>query len=207
MKFLCPISKSKEFISSKIKFITNDSYHKVMAIENIKEGEIILIEYPKINLFGEEELDKGLQLTKKYIELNESTLYPRYIDTDNFPKTNLIKNVHKIIKNSDKKLQTFFQKYTKREIEFYYAKYIFNAFEGWNYGPLTLPLTAKFNHSCDSNIIFNFDKTTGTMIVKTTKFIKKGSEIFDSYLINKDITTALHKEYLFNHYGFYCNCK
>jgi hypothetical protein len=205
MKFLNPMSKSNEYISSKIQFITNDSYHKVMAVDNIKEGEIILIEYPKINLFGEEEVDKGLQLTKKYIELNESELYPRNIN--DFVKTKLIKNVHKIIKNSDKKLQNFFEKYTKKEIEFYYAKYIFNAFEGWNYGPLTLPLTAKFNHSCDSNIIFNFNKTTGSMIVKTTKFIKKGSELFDSYLINKDISKEAHKEYLFDHYGFYCNCK
>lgn len=207
MKFLSPMLKSTEFISTKIKFITNDSYHKVIAIENIKEGEIILIEYPKINLFGEEEIDKGLQLTKKYIELNESTLYPRYIDINNFPRTNLIKNVHKIIKNSDKKLQQFYEKYTKTEIEFYYAKYIFNAFEGNKYGPLTLPLTAKFNHSCNSNITFNFDKITGTMIIKTTKFIKRGEELYDSYLMNKNIRNESHKEYLFDHYGFYCDCK
>jgi hypothetical protein len=205
MKFLIPNSKPNEFVSNKIQFINNNDYHKVITIENIKENEIILIEYPKINLFGEEEIDKGLQLTKKYIEMKESELFPRNIN--NFPKTKLIKNVHKIIKNCDKKLQIFFEKYSKKEIEFYYAKYIFNAFEGWNYGPLTLPLTAKFNHSCNnSNIIFNFNNKNGTMIIKATKNIKKGTEIFDSYLMNKTFTNINHKDYLYEHYGFYCDC-
>jgi hypothetical protein len=204
MKFLLPSSKPNEYISHKIEFINTGEYHKVIANENIKQDEIILIEYPKINLFGEEEIDKGLQLTKKYIEMNESELYPR--DINNFPKTKLIKNIHKIIKNADKKLQKFFEKYSKIEIEFYYAKYIFNAFEGWQYGPITLQLTAKFNHSCNPNVEFNFNNKNGTMVVKTIKNIKKGSEIFDSYLINKTISKTSHKEYLYNHYGFYCQC-
>ncbi len=202
MKFYSPLNKSDNFISDKISFIKKDEYHKVIANNNIQKGEILLIEYPTINLFGENEIDKGLQLTKKYIELNESELYPR--DINNFPRTNMIKNVHKIIKNTDKKLRDFFSKYSKDIIEFYYAKYIFNAFEGWKYGPLTLPMVAKFNHSCTPNIEFNFNQQNGTMVVKAIKNIKKGYEIYDSYLVNKDLTN--HDKYLYEHYGFVCGC-
>ncbi len=201
MKFYSPSYKSDNFISNKITFLNNDEYHKVIANNNIQKGEILLIEYPMINLFGENEIDKGLQLTKKYIECKENELYPRNIL--NFPRTNMIKNVHKIIKNTDKKLRDFFSKYSKDLIEFYYAKYIFNAFEGLKYGPLTLPLVAKFNHSCNPNVEFNFNQENGTMIVKSIKNIKKGSEIYDSYLLNKDLKD--HNEYLYEHYGFVCN--
>ena len=103
-------------------------------------------------------------------------------------------------------MKSFFEKYTKNELEFYYAKYIFNAFEGFDYGPLTLPNLAKFNHSCNNNIIFNFDATSGVMIVKTTQKVERGEELFNSYLFNKKKSN--HKEYLYNHYGFItvCNC-
>ena len=201
MKFFTPVCKCDTFISDKISFINSSEYHKVIANHNIQKGEILLIEYPEINLFGENEIDKGLQLTKKYIELQECELYPR---NNNFTRTNMIKNVHKIIKNTDKKLKDFFSSYSKDEIEMYYAKYIFNAFEGWKYGPLTLPFTAKFNHSCEPNIEFKFNEQNGTMIVKSIKNIKKGSEIFDSYLLNKDLKKD-HNDYLYEHYGFICN--
>jgi SET domain-containing protein len=181
--------------------LNDNEYHKVIANNNIQKGEILLIEYPEINLFGENEIDKGLQLTKKYIELNENELYPR---NNIFLRTNMIKNVHKIIKNTDKKLKDFFSSYSKDVIEMYYAKYIFNAFEGFKYGPLTLPMVAKFNHSCNPNIEFKFNEKNGTMIVTSIKNIKKGSEVFDSYLLNKNLKKD-HNEYLYEHYGFVCN--
>jgi hypothetical protein len=207
----------ENFISSKIKFSTNqDNYHKVISITKIPKNEIILIEFPCVTLYGEPDIDRGLQTLTKYLLLGTqnhigiTTLYPRDEDIYTFPRTNLIKQIHKIIKNipdKQRKLREFFNQYTKTELEFYYAKYIFNAFEGFEYGPLTLPYLAKFNHSCNSNIIFNFDKTNGTMIVKTTKNIQPGEELFNSYLFNKTIPN--HKEYLYEHYGFTsdCNCK
>lgn len=116
----------------------------------------------------------------------------------------MIKDIHKIIKNTDKKLREFFNNYDKETIEFYYAKYLYNSFEGYNYGPLTLPIIAKINHSCNNNVNYNFNKKTGTMIVTSNRNIKAGEEIFDNYLSNKDIKN--HKEYLLNHYGFNCGC-
>jgi len=187
MKFNTPCKYSKNqqnFISSKIQFCTNpgNNYQFVRSVSRIPKNEVILIEYPCATLYGEEEIDRGLQTIQKYFILAEgeknhqgiTTLYPRIEDIYTYPRTPLIKQIHKIINNIVKTLQNtkkntpaiqklldFFSKYTKTEIEFYYAKYIFNAFEGFSYGPLTLPYLAKFNHSCNSNIAFTFDKQSG----------------------------------------------
>jgi SET domain-containing protein len=203
MYFHTPSSCLKsDYMSDKIINSNKNDYCSIRANEFIKKGEILLKEYPKINLFGEEETDKGLQVIKIYILHKENELYPRNY---NYNKTCMVKNIHKIIKNADSKLKKFFESYSKEEIEFYYAKYLYNTFEGFKYGPLTLPLTAKLNHSCNNpNVEFNFDEKTGQMITKAIRNIKKGEELFISYLMNKQITN--HKEYLYEHYGFHCDC-
>lgn len=201
MYFLTPSNPIyKDFISDKIIFSNQNDYQYVKSKTNISKGEILIKEYPKINLFGELEIDKGLQIIKKYIELKENELYPRNY---NYKKTKMIKNVHKIINNTPK-FKNFFDNLSNSEIEYYYAKYIFNTFEGGRYGPLTLPLTAKLNHSCKPNVEFRFDEKTGQMITYAISDIRKGEEIFDSYLTKKIIKS--HKEYLEEHYGFSCNC-
>jgi hypothetical protein len=202
MKFKIPTDKPAEnYISSKIKFILDDEYNKVIAKSYIKKGEILIIEYPDINLFGEEHIDKALQIMIKYKKINENKLYPR---SDCYFKSSLVKNIHKIIDNSDKKIKSQFDLIPKLEIEKLYSKYLYNTFEGWEYGPLTLPLIAKLNHSCQPNVEYNFNKINGTMIVTSIRNIKPNEEIFDSYLSNKNIPN--HPEYLFEHYGFKCNC-
>lgn len=228
MKFYTPCNycakNQQNFISSKIQFCTNleTDYQSVRSVSRIPKNEVILIEYPCATLYGEEDIDRGLQTIQKYFILAEqnhpgiATLYPRMENIYTFPRTPLIKQIHKIVKTLQnakantptiQKLSVFFSKYTKTELEFYYAKYIFNAFEGFSYGPLTLPYLAKFNHSCNSNIAFNFDKNSGAMIVRTTQVIESGAELFNSYLYNKTIPN--HRQYLFEHYGFVveCECK
>ena len=110
----------------------------------------------------------------------------------------------KSIKNIDIKLYNYFQQFQKEELEFYFAKYIYNAFEGNDSGPLTLPKIAKLNRSCNSNVYFYFNRENGCMYLKAKMNIKKGEEIFDSYLENKKIKN--HKIYLHEHYGFNCGC-
>ena len=100
MYFLTPSNPIyKDFISDKIIFSNQNDYQYVKSKTNISKGEILIKEYPKINLFGELEIDKGLQIIKKYIELKENELYPRNY---NYKKTKMIKNVHKIINNTPK---------------------------------------------------------------------------------------------------------
>ena len=142
------------YISPKISITTQyQDYHKVIAIDNIKVGEILIEEYPVINLFGEKNIDKALQVMQKYIIYDEKQLYPR---TKEYTKTSMIKDIHKIIKNTDSYFN-FYKKYNKETIEFYYAKYLYNSFEGNRYGPLTLPVIAKLNHSCNNNVDYHFD--------------------------------------------------
>jgi hypothetical protein len=212
------ISKEIPDIASRL-IISKDKhmdYYAVKALTNIKKDEIILLEYPECTLYGEVEIDRGLQVVKKYIEYMNTEyikeLYPR--DFVTFKPNTIIKNIHKIIKHLDTEQKhnvqvtsiiVFFKQYSKQLIEFYYAKYIYNAFEGFHYGPLTLPMLAKFNHSCkNNNIIFKFDSEKGCMIVKTTCDIKKGDELFNSYLYNKNIEN--HKAYILEHYNFDCGC-
>jgi len=45
----------------------------------------------------------------------------------------MIKDIYKFIKNSNIKLQKFFNNYDKETIEYYYAKYLYNSFEGNNF--------------------------------------------------------------------------
>lgn len=196
------------FVSYKINFINQNDYNKVICNQNIKKDEILLIESSKFNLFGFDSDFRELKILKKYIEnknhLDIENLYPR---NNNFIRNDMINSVHKIIKsikNKDKNLYNFLIEYPKEELEYYFAKYIFNGFEGNEYGPLTLPNIAKINHSCKPNVNFTFNKNDGNMYVKAIRNIKKGEEIFDSYLENKNISN--HKIYLKEHYGFVCDC-
>ena len=209
MRYNTPSSFQNNYISAKIKFINpNLDYNKVIAINNIEKDELLMIEYSKINLFGENSDNRELKILKKYIENKHAffikNLYPRNL---NYKKSDMIKSIHVLInkiKNSNQVLYNFFQQYQKEEIEFYFAKYLYNAFEGNDSGPLTLPFIAKLNHSCSPNVYFTFNKTNGCMYLTAKIKIKKGEEIFDSYLENKKIKN--HKKYLEEHYGFSCDC-
>jgi hypothetical protein len=202
MRYRSPNKSEQNYISSKISITNESDYYRVIAKENIKKDERLIIENSEINLFGLNVESRELETLKLYLENMDlkaiQELYPR---TNVFNKTKLVKNIHLIIKSSKSK---YFNKYDKNIIEWYYAKYIFNAFEGHDYGPLTLPTIAKINHSCNPNVKFTFNKDTGSMHLYAIKDIKKGQEIYDSYLENKRIKS--HKDYLKEHYGFDCRC-
>jgi hypothetical protein len=202
MRYKQPIKKEEKFISDKIKINSNvnTDYYKIIAIKDIKKNDELIIEYPEFNLFGLEVANRDIQILKLYLEnINDPIIRELYPRTNDYIKTKLIKDIYIIIK-SDKK----FNKYDKNIIELSIAKYIFNAFEGYDYGPLTLPIIAKINHSCEPNVKFRFNRDTGSMHLFAIRDIKKGEEILDSYLENKKIKS--HKEYLREHYGFICKC-
>ena len=186
------------FISNKINFINHDDYNKVVSNQNIKKDEILLIESSKFNLFGFDSENRELKILKIYI-INKDhpdikNLYPR---NNNFIKTDMIYSIHKIIKSvkyTNKDIYNFLTEYPKEEIEFYFAKYIYNAFEGNEFGPLTLPNIAKLNHSCKPNVKFVFNKNDGNMYVQSIRNIKKGEEIFDSYLEKDRKSTRLNSQ-------------
>lgn len=208
MRYNVPSSSNDNYISNKIHFINiDDNYNKVIAKTHIKKDELLIIEYPIINLFGELNNNRELKILQKYIENKDTTfikeLYPRI---KLYKKTEMIKLIHNLIHDakSEKKIYNYFQSIPKEDIEFYFAKYLYNAFEGNNFGPLTLPKIAKLNHSCNPNVRFSFNKNDGCMYVYSNRDIIKGEEILDSYIENKNIKN--HKIYLEMHYGFSCKC-
>ena len=183
--------------------IDNDDNNKTIAKKDIQKGTIIIKEYPTINLFGENVVDRDVEFIKKLIQQQESHLFPRKINQ--FKRTKMSKHILTKIDASNNVTKKFFDKFDKVYTEFYYCKHLFNSFEGNDYGPLYLPLIAKLNHSCNPNTSFVFNRETGQMILTATRDIKKGEEITDSYLCNKSIPD--HKSYLLEHYGFQCECK
>lgn len=187
------------YISDKIYIDRKSENNKVIAVDNIKNGEILIKEYPKINLFGERVDDRDVSFLKKLILSEENELYPR--EFKQFKRTRMTKKIFDKINLASK---IFFNRYDNLTIEFYYEKHLFNSFEGYEYGPLYLPTIAKVNHSCNPNTQFIFDKNTGIMSLIATKNIKENMEITDSYLSNKNIKN--HSEYLLDHYGFSCEC-
>jgi hypothetical protein len=201
----------KLYINPAIKIITdNHDMNKVICVENIKKNSILIKEYSNINLFGEKVINRDVEFLIKLIESNEQMLYPR--NYTQFTSTQMTRDILKIIKNILKtsnlnnKLNKL-NKYNNDIIEFYYAKHLFNSFEGFEYGPLYLPHIAKLNHSCNPNTYFEFNKEYGYMTLYAKTNIKKGEEITDSYLLNKNIDN--HREYLRNHYMFdyICSCE
>jgi hypothetical protein len=190
----------KLYINPAIKIISdNDNMNKVICTDNIKKNTVLIKEYSRINLFGEKVINRDIEFLIKLIEYEENMLYPRNINQ--FTSIQMTKEILKKIKKIDK-----FNKYSNDIIEFYYAKHLFNSFEGFEYGPLYLPYIAKLNHSCNPNTYFEFNKEYGYMVLYAKTNIKKGTELMNSYLLNKKIDN--HREYLKNHYMFdyVCDC-
>ena len=62
-------NNNDNYISDRIHFINIDNnYNKVIAKTYIKKDELLIIEYPIINLFGESNDNRELKIVKKYIE-------------------------------------------------------------------------------------------------------------------------------------------
>ena len=198
-------------LSNKVKIIYNMEYdyYKIIALENIQKGEIILNEKPLFNLFGKKNNNYMLQMLYIMLKNNENhyilNLYPRnkieLINNDNPYNINLIK----IINNyNDNKTKRFLLSFDKSTLYLYYYKYLFNAFD-MNNSPVILPIGALMNHSCTPNIIFY--EHNNTMLFETLHNIKKGSELCYSYLRNYKSKTNINKHtYLINHYNFICKC-
>jgi hypothetical protein len=194
----------KLYINPNIKIISDDEdMNKVICTENIKKNTVLIKEYSMINLFGERVMNRDIEFLIKLIEHQEDKLYPRNLNQ--FTSIKMTRDILKKIDkcDKDKKLNRI-NKYSNDIIEFYYAKHLFNSFEGFEYGPLYLPYIAKLNHSCLPNTYFEFNKDYGYMTLYAKRNIKKGEELTDSYLLNKDIHN--HRDYLMEHYQFNYQC-
>lgn len=196
-------SINKTFFSTKICLIKEDNY-KVIAIDNIKKGEVILIEKP---IYQELDIIKLLyELIKNKTDINIVNLYPRvnfnlHLLSDNLYLSNLINIINKY---NNQKVKKYLLSVKIDLLYLYYLKILFNAFQMNNYSSI-LPLGAMMNHSCKPNIIF-YEKNN-MMIFEALTNINKNDELFYSYLRNYKYNNQKDKQnYLLNHYNFNCSC-
>ncbi len=164
-------------LNQKITIIRNN-YSKIIANNNIKKGEIILVEKP---IYQEIDVIKLLyEIIKNKEDLNIINLYPR--TNTNLPNNKYLSNLIKIINNYDNyKIKKFLLSITIDILYFYYLKILFNAFQMNNYSTI-LPIGAMMNHSCKPNIIF-YEKNN-MMVFEALTNINKNEELFYSYLRN-----------------------
>lgn len=178
--------------------------YKVIAKDHIKKGDVILKEVPRYHLYGEQNNDPAIQIIIKMIYGRENELYPRNISDITKEQIKRCKIIRKYL---DNKLQKQLKNIDDVTFTQYYLKYLYNAFTMYECGPVILILGARLNHSCDPNTEFYADHKSGMFIFKTTKNIKPGEEITDSYIPDPlEMKYENRQIYFEEHYGFVCNC-
>lgn len=201
--FKTPLKSSDMLYINKSIHIHDD---RVVAMDNIPANTIILKEYPIINLFGEKNNDPALQIILKLSDFcNSNMLYPRdiHISKKHPELKKWIKNMDRCVEKNN------IAKMLENDTDYLYhlyEKYLYNAFSMGEYGPIISVYGAKFNHSCDPNVDFYFDTKNGHIIFKTNRRIKKGEELYDTY-VDVDLDYHIRQKYLKEHYDFICKCK
>ena len=204
-----------EYIHNNIqkKYIEGKGYGFV-ALNHIPKNTIILSEYPsfKIDNYSPSQFDM-FELIFNILK-SKNKLKSRFM---NYMPQSLNNNYSQIIGN----IKTTFGKlkshnhiiydymvnnYSMDEIVLLSLKYISNAFDFFDHGPIILLTGSIFNHSCSPNIIFGkSDDVNPKMVFTTIRDIEKGEELCDSYV---DIFSdyKIRTSNIKNRYGFVCMC-
>lgn len=186
------------------------------AIEDISKNTVIVIETPLIDLFDIDIKHNSIcemlyiiyrsMNTNKFIKKQFLKLTPYHLE-NNKPIVQY-KDLYKCINDlCDDKIKSYFKSLDKNELLLYTLKYSRNAFGYYIKNrrvPVILFHGAIFNHSCVPNVIF-FAKDNKMYFV-TTRDIKKGEEICDSY-IDLALNKSERQNRLLNQYGFLCQCQ
>lgn len=199
------------------KYINGKGYGFI-AIDHIPKNTIILSEYPSfmIDKYKPSQYDM-FELIYNILNSNNKSksrfmnYMPNSIN-DNYKQIiDDIKNVFKKLKSYNKHIYDFLiNNYSMDDIILLSLKYISNAFDFFDEGPIILLTGSIFNHSCSPNIILGKycsqdNKKPSKMIFTTIRDIKKGEEICDSYIDifsdHYDRTINIKKRY-----GFTCMC-
>jgi SET domain-containing protein len=185
-----------------MEIINNIDDIKIIAKENIKKGNKILIEEA---IYKEKDIIYLLYIIlKNKDDINIKNLYPR--NNNNFINNSTYSQLlYKLINNYyDKKIRKYLLMIDNNTIYFYYFKILYNAFDMNGYSAI-LPIGSKMNHSCKPNVYFY--QKNNMMYFEALIDIKSGDELCYSYLRNYKFINQKDKQtYLFNHYNFYCKC-
>ncbi|TFK90476.1 SET domain-containing protein [Polyporus arcularius HHB13444] len=74
------------------------------------------------------------------------------------------------------------------------------------YGGLARDI-CRVNHSCSPNARHSFDLRTNSFVLRAVRPIRKGEEVYISYLHNPATLRKDRQEELLRRYGFVCSCK
>lgn len=208
---------SIDFIDKRIiKTKIHNKGYGFVATENIPKNTIILSEYPsfkifkyKTNTFEIFELIYSILNSNNKEYINKFNKYlPTNIDIRFELYINKIKKQFREMKNVKPQLYKYLNEHcSENDIILYCLKYICNAFDFFDEGPVILLNGSIFNHSCNPNIIFGkiTENNNSKMIFITIRNIVKGEELCNSY-IDIFLNTNKRKKLLVNQYGFVCNC-
>lgn len=203
----------------RIKIVKSHGSYRVIAQEHIQPNTLIIVcqndyvhhNYDHTSIFK----DSALDLVYKMIINKEDQLFPRNDNQWNISKAyiKMMDRAIREIKSSGSYREQQHLKYllnnvSRHTLIQFYAKFIFNAFS-INNGCAINVIAARFNHSCDPNVMFNVNPDSGNIEFISIKMITKGSEICNSYLQNHSGSSMNKKNrqsYLKSHYGFDCIC-
>ncbi|XWV24666.1 hypothetical protein QJ856_gp1118 [Tupanvirus deep ocean] len=187
----------------------------LIATEKIPKNTVIIKELPAFMIPKNKHIFCDIfQLLYTIMNSNDTETKNKFISLapdkiDNFlhHKKVFLKALHNLSRMRNKhakKIYSFLvNNHTENEIVLLCAKYMCNAFEFGNDGPVILLLGTLMNHSCDPNV--KFIKENGYMVFRTSRNIQVGEELCDHYI---DIKLPKNKrqKMLKERYGFVCKC-
>lgn len=192
-----------------------------IATEFIPKNTVILSEYPSFKIDGykssEIEIFELLYViltsSKKEYKKKFMKYLPKTIDNNLNFYVKKIKEEFNNLKLKNYQMYNYFvTNYDINEIVLFSLKYICNAFDFFEEGPIILLNGSIFNHSCNPNIIFGKsigkspeNNKSSKMNFITIRDINKGEELQNCY-INIFESTKERKKKLLNQYGFNCEC-
>jgi hypothetical protein len=166
------------------------------ANHNIPVGTIIIKE--KINNISDSnDNDYSFKLIQHLLQHKKEdflSMVPDQLDETVDIDYNTIRDRHK----------KYLPELTEDQAKHYFAKYKRNAFS-FDGQPGILFYATRMNHSCDPHT--SYYKDGDHMAFKTIRPIKKGDEIYDSYINYKTTAKPERQEMLKTRYGFTCNCE
>jgi hypothetical protein len=192
-------------------FNSNNKGAGLIVIENIPKNTIIIKEKPGAFISYENKSESShndmYRMIYKifYQSPNETVLKflkltPHILDLYCLPYA-FYKS--EIVTIQNKKIRNTLLSIESKDLRLYCAKYCRNAFRFLNGSALLFNGTLN-NHSCYPNV--SFKESDGYMIFKTIRDIRKGEELYISYINTTNMNTKERQNHLLKNYGFICEC-
>lgn len=195
-----------KFIHPSIEITQCEYGNGFIALDDISENTIILEEYPLIlpdfTLQNVKSRSEYFVKSIKFLLENHNELFMRLAPIEPVNPSEYARFVPTFWIYKSK----YFPELSEMEYWHFVLKYMRNGYGFGTDKSCILNFGTNFNHSCDPNVCF--EKKDDVMSFRSSKNIKRGEQIYISYLTN-----LKKKDYLFRQrllkfqYGFCCLCE